>query len=267
MTGFLFGLALVVVVGQLPQLFGVAAGSGGFFSELVDLLEELPDLHGATLLVGAGGAVALVALQRLAPQLPGTLIVLAGSIALSAAARSVEPRRRRGRRAPGCGARPGGPRRLLGRSRRSPAGGARRAGGERRGGRGLTVDRERAGVRGRRQPRHRGARRLEPPRRLLERLRPVGRSEPDPRRREGGRQDAARLARRRRPHPPDRPLPRAALRGPAAGDARGDRRRCHLRVLPRGRAQTVRALAPRRARALARRPRRAFSSSASCRGS
>ena len=84
MTGFLFGLALVVVVGQLPQLFGVAAGSGGFFSELVDLLEELPDLHGATLLVGAGGAVALVALQRLAPQLPGTLIVLAGSIALSA---------------------------------------------------------------------------------------------------------------------------------------------------------------------------------------
>ena len=85
MTGFLFGLALVVVVGQLPQLFGVAAGSGGFFSELVDLLEELPDLHGATLLVGAGGAVALVALQRLAPQLPGTLIVLVGSIALSAA--------------------------------------------------------------------------------------------------------------------------------------------------------------------------------------
>jgi MFS superfamily sulfate permease-like transporter len=85
MTGFLFGLGLVVALGQLPKIFGVPAGSGGFFSQLWDLVGELGETSGWTLVLGAGGAAALVLLQRLAPQLPGTLIVLAGSIVVSAA--------------------------------------------------------------------------------------------------------------------------------------------------------------------------------------
>jgi len=31
MTGFLFGLGLTIAVGQLPKIFGVPAGTGGFF--------------------------------------------------------------------------------------------------------------------------------------------------------------------------------------------------------------------------------------------
>jgi SulP family sulfate permease len=85
MTGFLFGLGLVVALGQLPKIFGVEAGSGDFFEQLRDLVENLDGTHGWTLAVGAASVVALVALGRLAPKLPGTLIVLVGAIVLSAA--------------------------------------------------------------------------------------------------------------------------------------------------------------------------------------
>jgi high affinity sulfate transporter 1 len=84
MTGFLFGLGLVVALGQLPKVFGVEGGSGDFFEQLRELLQQLDDSSAWTLAVGLGSAIALVAFQRLAPRLPGTLIVLAGSIVLSA---------------------------------------------------------------------------------------------------------------------------------------------------------------------------------------
>ena len=84
MTGFLFGLGLVVALGQLPKVFGVASGSGDFFEQLRDLLQHLDDTSASTLVVGLGSAVALIAFQRLEPRLPGTLIVLVGSIVLSA---------------------------------------------------------------------------------------------------------------------------------------------------------------------------------------
>jgi sulfate permease, SulP family len=84
MTGFLFGLGFVVAVGQLPKLFGVPAGSGGFFSQLWDLLGELGDTDGWTLAVGAAAVAALVLLDRFAPKLPAFLLVLVGSIVVSA---------------------------------------------------------------------------------------------------------------------------------------------------------------------------------------
>jgi sulfate permease, SulP family len=83
MTGFLFGLGLVVVLGQLPNLFGVVVGGGGFFEQAWDLVGELGSTHGWTLAVGAASMAGLVLLQRLAPALPGTLIVLVGSIVVS----------------------------------------------------------------------------------------------------------------------------------------------------------------------------------------
>src|SRR4051812_16630298 len=51
--GFIVGLALTIIVGQLPKLFGVPKGDGDFFAKLWDLLTQLPDTDGLTLLVGA----------------------------------------------------------------------------------------------------------------------------------------------------------------------------------------------------------------------
>ena len=84
MTGFLFGLGLTVAIGQLPKLFGVDAGTGEFFGKLRALLGDLDQTHGWTLAVGAASVCLLVVFRRLAPSLPGTLIVLVLAIAASA---------------------------------------------------------------------------------------------------------------------------------------------------------------------------------------
>ena len=83
MTGFLFGLGLTVAIGQLSKLLGVESTSGKFFEQLWDLLGRLGDVDGWTLAVGAASVAALVAFRRLAPALPGMLIVLALAIVVS----------------------------------------------------------------------------------------------------------------------------------------------------------------------------------------
>jgi SulP family sulfate permease len=84
-TGFLFGLGLFVAIGQLPKILGVEEGSGNFFPRLRELFEDLDQVQGWTLAVGLGSIVLLVALRRLAPAVPGTLVVLVLAIAVSAA--------------------------------------------------------------------------------------------------------------------------------------------------------------------------------------
>jgi sulfate permease, SulP family len=84
MTGFLFGLGLTIAVGQLPNLFGVEAGSGDFFEKLWELAGQLDDIDALTLVVGAASIALLVAGRQLAPARPSTLIVLATAIAASA---------------------------------------------------------------------------------------------------------------------------------------------------------------------------------------
>ena len=84
MTGFLFGLALTVSVGQLPKMFGVSGGEGTFFEQLRHVLGELSDASGWTVAVGVISVLVLLAFRLRAPKLPGTLIVLVGAIVLSA---------------------------------------------------------------------------------------------------------------------------------------------------------------------------------------
>jgi SulP family sulfate permease len=84
MTGFLFGLGLTVAMSQLPKIFGVPAGDGNFFPRLADLARDLDDTSWWTLAVGLTSIVALLALGRVAPRVPAMLVVLAGSIVVSA---------------------------------------------------------------------------------------------------------------------------------------------------------------------------------------
>jgi high affinity sulfate transporter 1 len=84
MTGFLFGLGLTIMLGQLPVILGVAGGSGNFIPRLRSLIGDLGAVHAQTLAVGAGSLALLIALKRLAPRVPGTLVVLVLAIATSA---------------------------------------------------------------------------------------------------------------------------------------------------------------------------------------
>src|SRR5262249_13637137 len=82
--GFIIGMALTIIVGQLPDLFGVGKGEGNFFEKSWDLLAHLGDTSLTTLAVGATSLAVVVGLKRVAPRVPGSLVaVLAGVVAVS----------------------------------------------------------------------------------------------------------------------------------------------------------------------------------------
>ncbi|HTU84301.1 MAG TPA: SulP family inorganic anion transporter [Solirubrobacteraceae bacterium] len=84
MKGFIVGLALTIIAGQLPELFGVEKGSGDFFQKIWDLITKLGDTHVLTLVVGLGSLAIVFGLRRFAPAVPGSLVaVLAGVIAVA----------------------------------------------------------------------------------------------------------------------------------------------------------------------------------------
>jgi high affinity sulfate transporter 1 len=80
LKGFIVGVALTVAMGQAGKLFGFETEGENFFAEALDLIRQLPDLHVATLVVGAATLVALFVLERLLPKFPSVLLVVIGSI-------------------------------------------------------------------------------------------------------------------------------------------------------------------------------------------
>ena len=81
LKGFIVGLALTIMVGQLPKIFGLPKGSGDFFEQLWDLITKLGDTEGLTLLIGVSAFALVIVLGRVAPVLPGSLLVVALGIA------------------------------------------------------------------------------------------------------------------------------------------------------------------------------------------
>ena len=77
LKGFIIGLALTIIVGQLPTLFGVTRGTGDFFEQAWHLVTHLGDTQGLTLLVGTVSLALIVGLRRLAPGIPGSLVAVA----------------------------------------------------------------------------------------------------------------------------------------------------------------------------------------------
>ena len=83
LKGFIIGLALTIVAGQLPKLFGVEGAGGDFFEKLRGLLGDLGDTSWLTLAVGLASLAVVLGLRRLAPVVPGSLVaVLAGIVAV-----------------------------------------------------------------------------------------------------------------------------------------------------------------------------------------
>jgi sulfate permease, SulP family len=82
LKGFVVGLALTIIVGQVPKLLGVDSGDGDFFEKLADLLGNLGSTDALTLAVGGGTLVLVLGLRRVAPGVPGSLVAVALGIAL-----------------------------------------------------------------------------------------------------------------------------------------------------------------------------------------
>jgi high affinity sulfate transporter 1 len=83
LKGFIVGLALTIIVGQVPKLLGVGKGGGDFFEPLWHLLTQLGRAHGLTVVVGLGSLAVVLVLRRVAPVVPAPLVaVIAGILAV-----------------------------------------------------------------------------------------------------------------------------------------------------------------------------------------
>jgi SulP family sulfate permease len=81
LKGFIIGLALTIIIGQVPKLLGVSGSSGDFFEKLFDVIGKLGDTQGATLAVGLGSLAVVLGLRRIAPMVPGSLVAVALGVA------------------------------------------------------------------------------------------------------------------------------------------------------------------------------------------
>ena len=83
MNGYLNGLALTILIGQLPKLFGFKVDAEGLIGEAVGFVKGLADGQAvaAAAVVGIAGIVVILVLQRWLPKVPAVLIMVVLAIA------------------------------------------------------------------------------------------------------------------------------------------------------------------------------------------
>jgi len=83
MIGYMNGLALTIVVGQLPKLLGFKVEADGFLGEVTGFVKGLAngEAVAAAAAVGIAGIVVILVLQRWLPKVPAVLIMVVAAIA------------------------------------------------------------------------------------------------------------------------------------------------------------------------------------------
>jgi high affinity sulfate transporter 1 len=81
LTGFKAGIGLVIVLDQVPKLFGVHFAKAGFFRDVAALAGHIPETSLPTLAIGAVTLVVLLGMERLWPHSPAPLVAVGGGIA------------------------------------------------------------------------------------------------------------------------------------------------------------------------------------------
>ena len=76
LIGFKAGIGLVIVLDQLPKIFGIHFAKSGFFRTQISLVRHLPDTSLITLAVGIAMIVILVGIEHFAPKLPAPLFAV-----------------------------------------------------------------------------------------------------------------------------------------------------------------------------------------------
>lgn len=81
LKGFIVGLALTIIIGQVPKLFGLRKHEGNFFEQAWGVLGDLGDTHWRTLLVGLLSLAVVLGVKRWLPLVPGSLLAVLLGIA------------------------------------------------------------------------------------------------------------------------------------------------------------------------------------------
>ena len=86
LIGIKVGLGATVALGQVPKLLGVDVEptGRGFIRTLVATVEAVPELNLATVLLSLGSIAVLLGLRRVAPRVPGQLVIVVVGILLVA---------------------------------------------------------------------------------------------------------------------------------------------------------------------------------------
>jgi high affinity sulfate transporter 1 len=85
LVGFISGIGLVIIVGQIPKLLGLPVETGNVPETLWRTIGALDEISWETPAVGCTALVALLVLRRISPRVPWALLVTAVSVALSRA--------------------------------------------------------------------------------------------------------------------------------------------------------------------------------------
>jgi sulfate permease, SulP family len=79
-TGFLFGAAIDVVIGELPKLTGTDVTGSNPLQELWSWLGTLGEAHRPTVIVGLIALAVVFGLKAVVPRLPGALVLVVGGL-------------------------------------------------------------------------------------------------------------------------------------------------------------------------------------------
>ena len=76
LVGFLNGIALSIILGQIGKLFGFPIAAGGIVPRLVEFVSKLGLTHGPTLAVGLATFAVLLITPRVVKQVPAALVAM-----------------------------------------------------------------------------------------------------------------------------------------------------------------------------------------------
>jgi high affinity sulfate transporter 1 len=76
LIGFINGIALSIIVGQLGKLLGISMVSRDFVPSLIEIVKRFGETHGYSLAVGLSTLMLLILVRRFAPRAPAALAAL-----------------------------------------------------------------------------------------------------------------------------------------------------------------------------------------------
>lgn len=82
-TGFIAGIAVHIVVSQLPGLLGIVETEGSLIQRVVGIIHHLPAINPWSAGIGGGVLALMLISEKISPRIPGALIGLIAAILLS----------------------------------------------------------------------------------------------------------------------------------------------------------------------------------------
>ncbi len=80
LKGFLAGAGIVIIASQIPKLLGISGAPSDFFPKIVYVLQNLDQTNIYSLTLGILAIVAILAIEKKYPRVPGSLIIVIAAI-------------------------------------------------------------------------------------------------------------------------------------------------------------------------------------------